>query len=85
MLSLYIKINRKYWNEHTQLFNYFSTFIRDKIDPAEMPKDEVFTENIELLSLFKRTYIETKILKKDYTDFKHVFDTFIPKEIHQTI
>lgn len=85
MLWLYTRINRRYWAEHTQLFKHFSTFIRDKIDPDEMPQNEMFIENTELLSLFKRTYVETKILKKDYTDFKNVFDTFIPREIHQTI
>jgi hypothetical protein len=50
-----------------------------------MPQDEEFDENAQFLSLFKRTYVENKLLKKDYNDFKKVFDTFIPQEIHSKI
>ncbi|MBX9808906.1 adenylate/guanylate cyclase domain-containing protein [Candidatus Gracilibacteria bacterium] len=85
MITLYLFLNSKYWDEHTRLFQHFSTFIRDKKDPDKMPQDEQFTENAEFLSLFKRTYVENKLLKKDYTDFKKVFDTFIPQEIHSKI
>lgn len=85
MLASYIAINSRYWTEHSRLFQHFQAFIRDKRDPAVMPHDEEFSENAEFLSLFQRTYIENKLLKKDYNDFKKVFDTFIPKEIHSQI
>jgi adenylate cyclase len=85
MFFLYTYINTRYWSEYDKLFNYFSRFIRDKNEPAEFPKNEEFDENARFLSLFKRTYIENKLLKKDYSDFKKVFDTFIPKEIHSKI
>jgi class 3 adenylate cyclase len=85
MITIYLTINSRYWNEHARLFQHFSTFIRDKKDPDEMPQTEQFTENAAFLSLFKRTYVENKLLKKDYNDFKKVFDTFIPQEIHSKI
>ena len=85
MLGSYVFINSRYWSEHARLFQHFSTFIRDKKDPVEMPQDEEFDENAQFLSLFKRTYVENKLLKKDYDDFKKVFDTFIPQEIHSKI
>ncbi len=85
MLASYIAINSRYWTEHGRLFKHFQAFIRDKRDPVVMPHDEEFSENAEFLSLFQRTYIENKLLKKDYNDFKKVFDTFIPKEIHSQI
>lgn len=82
MLSLYTVVNSRYWNEHEKLFAHFASFIRDKKRPGIFPIDEEFTENARFLSLFKRTYIEQNLLKKDYNEFKKVFDTFIPKEIH---
>ncbi len=85
MFGSYVVINSRYWSEHARLFRHFSTFIRDKKDPLEMPRDEEFDENAQFLSLFQRTYIENKLLKKDYNDFKKVFDTFIPREIHSQI
>jgi class 3 adenylate cyclase len=85
MLGSYVVINSRYWREHARLFAHFSTFIRDKKDPDQMPQDEEFDENAQFLSLFKRTYVENKLLKKDYNDFKKVFDTFIPQEIHAKI
>lgn len=85
MFVSYYFINTRYWNEHEKLFQHFSTFIREKKDPDEMPQDEEFDENAQFLSLFKRTYVEHKLLKKDYNDFKKVFDTFIPQEIHAKI
>ncbi len=85
MITSYLMINSRYWTEHAKLFNHFSSFIRDKKDPDMMPQLEEFTENAEFLSLFKRTYVEHKLLKKDYNDFKKVFDTFIPQEIHSKI
>lgn len=85
MVAIYLAINSRYWNEHAKVFQYFSSFIRDKKDPDDMPQMEQFTENAEFLSLFKRTYVENKLLKKDYDDFKKVFDTFIPQEIHSKI
>lgn len=85
MFLLYSIINSRYWNEYDKLFTYFSTFIREKNDLTEFPVSEEFDENARFLSLFKRTYIENKLLKKDYNDFKKVFDTFIPKEIYSKI
>lgn len=85
MFVTYYFINTRYWSEHDKLFQYFSTFIREKKDPDCMPIDEEFSENAQFLSLFKRTYVEHKLLKKDYNDFKKVFDTFIPQEIHSRI
>ena len=85
MLFFYSSINSRYWTEHEKLLEYFSTFIRDKKDPDSIPEFEEFDENARFLSLFKRTYIEHKLLKKDYSDFKKVFDTFIPREIHAKI
>ena len=85
MMSIFLTINSRYWSEHAKVFQHFSTFIRDKKDPDIMPQWEEFTENAEFLSLFKRTYVENKLLKKDYNDFKKVFDTFIPQEIHSKI
>lgn len=85
MFAIHLSINSRYWDEHARLFQYFSTFIRDKKDPDKMPEYEVFKENAEFLSLFKRTYVENKLLKKDYNDFKKVFDKFIPEEIHSKI
>ncbi len=85
MFTLHLIINSMYWDEHARLFQYFSTFIRDKKDPDTIPETEVFTENAQFLSLFKRTYVENKLLKKDYDDFKKVFDKFIPEEIHSKI
>ena len=81
MITIYLIINSRYWNEHAKVLQHFSRFIRDKKDPDVMPQTEEFTENAEFLSLFKRTYVEHKLLKKDYNDFKKVFDTFIPQEI----
>lgn len=78
-------INSRYWNEHDKLFEYFSSFIRDKKDPDILPQDEEFDENARFLSLFKRTYIEQKLQKKDYNDFKKLFDAFIPHEIADKI
>lgn len=85
MLFFYTAINSRYWSEHDKLLDYFSTFIRDKKDPDSIPEDEEFSENARFLSLFKRTYVEHKLLRKDYADFKKVFDTFIPQEIHAKI
>lgn len=85
MFLLYSIINSRYWNEYDKLFAYFSLFIREKKDPLEFPESEEFDENARFLSLFKRTYIENKLLKKDYNDFKKVFDTFIPREIYDKI
>ena len=85
MFAIYFILNSRYWEAHARLFQHFQTFIRDKRDPLEMPHDEEFSENAEFLSLFHRTYIENKLLKKDYNEFKKVFDTFIPEEIHTQI
>jgi class 3 adenylate cyclase len=85
MFVLYSLINTRYWSEHEKLFEYFSTFIRDKTDPAGFPEDEEFHENARFLSLFKRTFIEQKIQKKDYDSFKKLFDTFVPREISQKL
>lgn len=85
MFLAYWLINARYWHEHERLLAYFSSFIRDKKDPESIPIDEEFSENAQFLSLFKRTYVEHKLLKKDYTDFKKVFDMFIPQEIHAKI
>lgn len=85
MFLLYSSINTRYWTEYDKLFSYFSTFIREKSDPQEFPMSGEFDENARFLSLFKRTYIENKLLQKDYADFKKVFDTFIPREIHSKI
>lgn len=85
MLFGYTMLNARYWAEHEQVFKHFSTFIREKKDPEPMPQDELFDENARFLSLFKRTYVEHKLQKKDYNDFKKLFDTFIPKEIYDRI
>lgn len=85
MFTAYWIINARYWKEHERLLRYFSSFIRDKKDPETIPQTEEFDENAQFLSLFKRTYVEHKLLKKDYTDFKKVFDMFIPQEIHAKI
>lgn len=71
--------------EHDKLFTFFSAFIRDKKNPINIPRTGEFDENTRFLSLFKRTFIEQNLLKKDYADFKKVFDTFIPHEIHEKI
>ena len=78
-------INARFWKEHQRLLEHFTSFIRDKKDPDSIPQTEEFDENARFLSLFKRTYVEHKLLKKDYEDFKKVFDTFIPQEIHAKI
>ena len=85
MIVMYLAVNSRFWSEHAKLLQHFSSFIRDKRDPDIMPQSEEFSENAQFLSLFKRTYVENKILKKDYNDFKKVFDTFIPQEIHSKI
>ncbi len=85
IFAIYLVINSRYWAENDRLFQDFSTFIRDKKDPEYIPQDEEFSENAKFLSLFKRTYVEHKLLKKDYDDFKKVFDKFIPQEIHSKI
>lgn len=82
MFFLYTAINTRYWTEHEKLFGYFSSFIREKKTPESFPLEEEFDENAKFLSLFKRTYIEQNLLKKDYNEFKKVFDMFIPREIH---
>jgi class 3 adenylate cyclase len=79
---LYTAINSRYWTEHEKLFAYFSRFIREQKKPDAFPFEEEFDENARFLSLFKRTYIEQNLLKKDYNEFKKVFDMFIPREIH---
>jgi len=71
MFFLHWIINSRYWSEYDKLFTYFSSFIRDKKDPDILPQDEEFDENARFLSLFKRTYIEQKLQKKDYNDFKN--------------
>jgi len=85
MFFLYWVINSRYWAEYDKLFDYFSTFIREKRDPENLPQDEEFLENAKFLSLFKRTYVEHKLQKKDYEDFKKLFDTFVPHEIADKI
>lgn len=85
IFSIYLITNSRFWMEYERIFQDFSTFIRDKKDPEYIPQDEEFSENAKLLSLFKRTYVEQKLLKKDYNDFKTVFDKFIPQEIHSKI
>jgi hypothetical protein len=85
MFWIYTFVNTKYWTEHDRLFEYFSDFIRDKKDPTTFPPEEEFMENARFLSLFKRTYVEHKILKKDYAEFKNLFETFIPKEIYEKL
>jgi class 3 adenylate cyclase len=85
MFFLHWIINSRYWSEYDKLFAYFSSFIRDKKDPDILPQDEEFDENARFLSLFKRTYIEQKLQKKDYNDFKKLFDAFIPHEIADKI
>ncbi len=85
MFVLYSLINTRYWSEHDKLFSYFSTFIREKKDPLEFPANEEFDENARFLSLFKRTYIEQKLQRKDYNEFKKLFDTFIPREIYEKL
>lgn len=82
MLFLYTAINARYVTEHEKLFEYFTSFIREKKRPDVFPLEEEFDENAKFLSLFKRTYIEHNLLEKDYEEFKRVFDMFIPKEIH---
>jgi class 3 adenylate cyclase len=85
MFFVYSLINSRYWSEHDKLFAYFSTFIREKKDPDEFPVNEEFDENARFLSLFKRTYIEQKLQRKDYNEFKKLFDTFIPREIYEKL
>lgn len=78
-------INSRFWEEHDQLFNFFTNYIRHKKDPEAFPKSEIFYENSRFLSLFKRTYVEHKLQKKDYNDLKNLFNTFVPVEIASKI
>lgn len=85
IVLIYTIINTRYWREHDRLFRYFSSFIREKKAPENLLFEEEFDENARFLSLFKRTYVEHNLLKKDYAEFKKVFDAFIPREIHAEI
>lgn len=70
MFLIYSIINTRYWSEYDRLFDYFSQFIRNKSDPKEFPNIEEFDENARFLSLFKRTYVEQNLLKKDYHELQ---------------
>lgn len=66
-----IRLNGSFWNEHEKLFGNFSEFIKNNTTtPIHFPESEQFDENAKFLSLFKRTYIEQNLLKKDYKELR---------------
>lgn len=85
ILRYNIFLNTKYWKEHKKLLGDFSEFIKNRWARLSFPEDEEFVENAQFLSLFKRTYIEQNLLKKDYRELQWVFEKFIPKNIHDEI
>ncbi len=85
LLWYHIAQNTRFWKEHEELFSHFSEFIKHNTTPTLFPEWWKFDENARFLSLFKRTYIEQNLLKKDYKELASVFEKFIPKKIHDEI
>ena len=82
----FILMNARYWSEFENLLSSFTFFMRNKNVKINFKgAEEEFEENARFLSLMKRTYVEQKIMKKDFNDLKTIYEKFIPKKIHDEI
>jgi class 3 adenylate cyclase len=84
LVFLYMIINNKYHTDFEKLIDFFKKYIEDK-ETWDMPKHASFIENRKVWSLFRKAYIKSNIMKKDYKDLKTVFDKFIPQDIYNKI
>ncbi len=80
----YIFVNRRYSRDLESLLSTVRDFLQNR-EIRQFPQESIFIENKQLESLFKRAYVQTGIMKKDYADLRAIFQKFIPQDIYRQI
>lgn len=83
-VAIYLYLNEKRRIEFNNLMIIFKNIIEDK-EIYSIPKNALYSENKEISSLIKRSYIKWNLQKKDLVDLNSVFEKFVPKDIYKQI
>ncbi|MDD5376532.1 MAG: adenylate/guanylate cyclase domain-containing protein [Candidatus Gracilibacteria bacterium] len=84
-IAIYLILNNRYRNDYNTLIeNFRGTMIEEKSHDFKS-NTHFFLENKEVETLFKKSYIKSNLLKKDFNDLHKVFKKFIPEDIYKEI
>ena len=82
---IYLLLNRKYQKDYDTLIANFRETMREESTHNFKSNTHFFVENKEVETLFKKSYIKSNLLKKDFNDMRDVFEKFIPEDIFKEI
>ena len=84
-VTVYLLFNRRYRNDYNDLIRKFRETMKDESSHDFKSNTHFFLENKEMETLFKKSYIKSNLLRKDFNDLRQVFEKFIPEDIFKEV